>query len=94
MEARKWLLQFQYKTGSTDRLYTKRLFSQSLPEKRSASEYEIFSLIFEKIINHLVTAIDRYAQNRNDHDFHITQKGSESLLEFYSCPVTTQLTKY
>ena len=63
-----------YKTGFHKQTWCKKLFSQRLPEKIGASKYEIFSLIFEEVITHLVTETNRYAQQRNDHDFHVTRK--------------------
>ena len=57
---------FSMKQAPTDRIDAKNLFSQRRPEKIGASEYEIFSLIFKKVITQLVTETNRYAQQRND----------------------------
>ena len=63
-----------YKTGFHKQTWCKKLFSQRLPEKIGASEYEIFSLIFEEVIT-LLKLIDMpIAQQRNDNDFHVTRK--------------------
>ena len=78
-----------YKTGFHKQTWSKKLFSQRLPEKIGASKYEIFSLIFEEVITHLVTETDRYAQQKMIMIFMWLGKRLTNLLEFYSCQVTT-----
>ena len=71
---------FTTKPANEDKLDAKKIFSQRHPNKIGASEYEVFSVIFEKIIPHLVTETNRYAQQRNIHDFHVTRKEMEQFI--------------
>ena len=87
---------FSINPASTDRLDAKKLFSQRLPEKIGASEYEIFSLIFEEVIT-LLKLIDMpIAQQRNDNDFHVTRKEIDQFIRilFLSSVQLKLWTKY
>ena len=93
MEARKWLLQC-IKPASTNRLEAKSYFHNVSQKKIGASEYEIFSLIFEEVITHLVTETNRYAQQRNDHDFHVTRKEIDQFIRILFLSSYNSKTKY